>query len=195
MGYSANAALEDLFDVGPAERAAQRMTKRSGEALTDGAARRTPVAAVPAGLTPDQFAGGRGRAPGTMKKSWRTGSVEESRNLAGEERFGIDSYTEDPQAPHVEYPTRPHIIRPSPARAPASVAHTGKPRRLGTDPAARLRYWVGGREVFAAEVHHPGTQGVHMMRDSLTEVEATWVERVGAEEIERWAREQARLVS
>lgn len=194
MGYSANASLADLFDVGPAERAAKRMTRRAGEALTDGAGRRTPVAKPPVGLTADQFAGGRGRAPGTMKKSWRTGGVEHEVNATGVDRYGVDSYTEDPQAPHVEYPTRPHLIRPSPARAPASVAANGKPRRPGTDPAARLRYWQGGREVFAAEVHHPGTQGVHMMRDSLTEVETTWVERIGAEEIERWAREQAELV-
>lgn len=190
MPYTATHSLADLFDVGPADRAARRMTARAGGAVTKGAARRTPVADIPQGLTADQFSGGRGRVPGYMKRSWRTGRVEE----LPAERYGIDSYTEDPVAPHVEWDTRPHTFGPSPSRAPASVVATGKPRRAGTDPAARLRFYVGGRAVYAAEVSHPGTQGQHMMRDSLTEVELTWDSRIGGEEVLRWAREQAELV-
>jgi hypothetical protein len=33
-----------------------------------------------------------------------------------------------------------------------------------------------------------------MMRDALAEVDATWAETVGRDELERWALEQARLV-
>lgn len=188
MPYTQDKPLATLFDRGPTVRASRRITGRVGSRITERAAELTPVAEVPAGMTPSQFAGSRGRAPGTMKRSWRTGHVEE----AGE-HFGVDSYTEDPEAPHVEWPTRPHIIRPRADRAAASVIATGKPRRAGTDPAARLRYFSGGHERFAAEVHHPGTQGVHMMRDSLTEAEADWADSIGQEELDVWVREMEGL--
>lgn len=113
----------------------------------------------------------------------------------GVPRFGIDSYTEDPVAPHVEWPTRPHLIRPRADRRAASVLATGKPRRSGGDPQAALA-WLGpgGVTIFAREVHHPGTQGSHMMRDALAETDATWVSRIGTPEVERWAREQTELI-
>lgn len=170
------------------------MTERTVKRVTDGAAHRSPVADVPEGLTADQFAGSRGRVPGRLKRSWKSGAVEETTSPSGEARFGGDSYTEDPVAPHVEWDTRPHIIRPRVDRAPASVVSSGKPRLPGTDPRARLRFWQGGREVFAGEVRHPGTQGQHMMRDSLASAEVEWADTIGAEEIERWAREQSELV-
>jgi hypothetical protein len=174
------------------EDAVDRTAKRAGEALHDGVRKRTPVANPPPGLTASQFAGSRGRAPGTLKASWRTGKVEKTRSATGVERRSVEEYTEDPIAPHVEWPTRPHVIRPRLDRGAASVLATGRPRRLGNDPMARLRFvTAGGRVVYAAEVHHPGTQGVHMMRDSLAALDVEWRE-IGVEEMERWAREQLR---
>lgn len=195
MGYSATADLKDMFDPGPLERSARRIADRAGEALKDGARRRTPVSKAPPGVGQTRFSAQRGRVPGTMKESWYTTGVDVSVSATGLKRYSKDALTDDPIAPHVEWPTRPHVIRPRPDRAPASVVETGKPRRLGGDPLARLRFVnAQGRVVYAAEVNHPGTQGVHMLRDSLAEVDATWVATIGREEVERWAREQARLV-
>lgn len=56
---------------------------------------------------------------------------------------GSVSFGED-YAPHVEEGTRPHVIRPRKKRA--------------------LRFPAGGREVFARQVQHPGTKGVHMLK-------------------------------
>jgi hypothetical protein len=53
-------------------------------------------------------------------------------------------------ARYVEQGTQPHDIVPSSAKALAFVA--------------------GGKQVFARRVHHPGTKGVFMFRDSLIEM-------------------------
>ncbi|HEX7088736.1 MAG TPA: hypothetical protein VF192_01290 [Longimicrobiales bacterium] len=186
--------LGDLFPQAPMLNAARRTVARTGEAITEGAADRSPVADPPAGVAKTAFEGRRGRKAGTLRDSWLTGEVEfDPTGPRGAPVFGIDSYTEDPVAPHVEWPTRPHLIKPSPDRAAASVRTTGKPRRAGTDPQAALM-WIGpgGQPRFAREVQHPGTQGVHMMRDSLAEAEVTW-QTVGEAEMEVWARETTEL--
>lgn len=191
MPYAANARIEQLYDSAPMVRTLDRLTHRVGDRLTATVKRRTPVARLPPGVTPQM----RGRMPGTLKESWQTSGVERARSASGTEARAIESYTEDPVAPDVEYPTRPHWIRPRPDRAAASVVATGKPRRMGDDPGARLRFVNAfGHVVYAAEVWHPGTQGTHMMRDSLAEIDATWVERDGAPEMRQWAREQKALV-
>lgn len=167
-----------------------RMTEEVGELLTEEVTRRTPVADLPPGVTEKM----RGRAPGTLKESWETGPVERRRSPTGTEGRAVESYTMDPIAPHVEWPTRPHAIRPRLDRAPASVVATGRPRRMGGDPQAALRFVNAfGRVVYANEVWHPGTQGTHMMRDALAEIDQTWASRVGVPEVERWARETTRL--
>lgn len=195
MGYRATNRLDEMFDSAPLHRSARRITARCIEALDDGAARRTPVAKPPPGVGGAAFAAQRGRPPGTAKSSWRHTDVDVGRSPTGVTRFSGEAYSEDPLMPLIEWPTRPHIIRPRPDRAPASVRATRRPRRAGTDPAARLRYVSrGGRVVYAREVHHPGTDGQHMMRDSLAELDGTWTSRIGEEEVRLWAREQARLV-
>lgn len=195
MGYRANAELQDLFDEGPMVRSCKRIAERCAEKLKDGAARRTPISKPPPGVGQTEFAALRGRVPGTMKVSWYADSDVSITVINGTRRFSAEAATDDPQAPHVEWPTRPHIIRPRADRGAASVIATQGPRRMGTDPEARLRFVNShGRVIFASEVHHPGTQGVHMMRDSLAELDGTWVSTIGAEEVERWAREQARVV-
>lgn len=190
MGYSSDKPLESLFDQEPMRAATRRTVERVRSRLREEVKKRTPVAQPPPGLTATQFAGSRGRAPGTLRESWVEGDVTPTKTPLGVEGFAADVLTEDPIAPHVEYPTRPHVIRPSPGRAAASVLATGKPRLPGTSPHARLRFVNRfGKVIYAAEVHHPGTQGVHMMRDSLVEIDATWQDREGAEEMDRWARE------
>lgn len=184
-------SLADLFDQAPLVRSIDRLTRDVGEDLTDTVRRRTPIANLPPGVTGEM----RGRMPGTLKASWYTTDVERRRTIAGVEGRAIESRTDDEIAPHVEWPTMPHIIRPSPLRAPASVVATRRPRRIPPDPQAALRYVNRfGRVVYAHEVHHPGTQGTHMMRDSLAEIDATWPSRHGAREVRRWAREQVALV-
>lgn len=192
MPYAQDIDFADLFEQGPMLAACRRTTERVGEKITEGARTRSPVHVPPPGQ-PDTYRGD--RPPGTLKGSWKTGEVGVTATVAGTPRFGVDSWTEDPVAPHVEWNTRPHIIRPRADRRAASVVASGKPRRAGSDPQAALRFIDGfGHVRFAAEVHHPGTQGQHMMRDSLAETRATWVTDVGEEEMARWSREQTELV-
>lgn len=195
MPYTSNAELQDLFAPGPLRRSCRRITERCLEKLEEGAAERSPVAKAPPGVSAKHFAGARGRTPGTLKGSWQHTDVDETVSPTGHPRFGGESFTMDPVAPHVEWDTQPHLIRPRLDRAAASVVATRRPRRFGDDPMARLRFVDAfGRVRYAREVHHPGTQGKHMMRDSLAELDATWADTIGAEEVARWAREQAGLV-
>lgn len=195
MGYTANARIERLYERTPLRDAAERIVRGMSEELHSGAVRRTPVAKPPPGMGATSFAAARGRTPGTLRRAWRKGELEVGLAGVGVLRFGIDELNDDEQWEHVEYDTRPHIIRPRKDRAPASVLASGRPRLPGTDPRAALAWpGAGGRTVFAHEVHHPGTRGVHMTRDALAEVDATWVERVGDEEMVRWAAEQEALI-
>lgn len=187
--------LPALFDQAPAVRFIDRLTKRVGDDITQEVTQRTPISQPPPGISEAEWAAHRGRAPGTLKASWYTGDLEHRKTATGVEGRAIESMTNDPVAPHVEYPTRPHLIRPSLTRAPATVLASGNPRKSGADPAARLRFINRfGRVVYAQEVWHPGTQGTHMMRDALTEVDSTWVERHGHEELGVWAKETVDLV-
>lgn len=192
MPYTQSVDFKDIFSPVPMLAACRRTTGRVGEKITEGARDRSPVHVPPPGQ-PKNYRGD--RPPGTLKESWRTGDVDTTATVAGTPRFIIDSYTEDPIAPHVEYDTQPHIIRPRADRAAASVIETGKPRRKGTDDRARLRFINRfGQVVYAAEVHHPGTTGQHMMRDSLADANATWAMDIGEEEMGRWSREQTELI-
>lgn len=174
MGYTAEHDLQDLFQADPARRAARRMTERTGEEITSDARRRSPVAAPPVGAVRRGEVGdwlaSRGRAPGTLKESWRTGDVDQT----GPETWAVESYTEDPVAPHVEWDTMPH--------------------RITVRNALRLRFWDAVGIRFAQSVFHPGTSGQHMMRDSLAEADVSF-RRIGEEEVGRWARDQERLVA
>lgn len=98
-----------------------------------------------------------GRRSGTLKDSWQLGDVDVLVRGGGVAalRFSIEVFTLDPVAPHVEYPTRPHVIRPR-------------------KPGGRLTIPTRGGMVLRREVHHPGTQGAYMMAKALAEVAATW---------------------
>lgn len=166
MGYTANGDLADLFQEEPMVRAAERTARRVGDDLRERVRRHTPVAKPPPGAGGGEWELARHRVPGTLRESWKVGEVVITQGGA---RMSIDVFTHDPVAPDVEWDTKPHEIR----------AHDG----------GVLRYWDRhGGMVFATIVHHPGTKGVHMLATSLVEVAVSW-QRIGAEEMARWARE------
>lgn len=153
-------------------RDAQRRTvERVGPELHRRTVEHTPVAKPPPGHEAEWLAD-RKRAPGTLKESWRVGEV---RVQVGGELMSIDVYTRDRIAPFVEWPTLPHIIVPRNFRG-------------------MLRFWDSlGRTVYATIVHHTGTKGAYMLTTALAEIAATWQE-IGADEMERWAREATAAV-
>lgn len=76
--------------------------------------------------------------------------IESRRTLTLRSVYTIGSDVE--YAKYVNDGTRPHIIRPRRARA--------------------LRFRVGGRIVYAAVVHHPGTRARPFLDDALRQVAA-----------------------
>lgn len=178
MGYRGG-ELVDLagpLDAG-VRRFGRRATERVGERLHRQVRRHTPVAKPG---TPELVASYSnsgawiksrgGRRPGTLKNSWEQGPVR-TRGRSGTTmlRFSVEVETHDPVARHVEYPTRPHTIRPKRAKA------LTVPTRSGMS--------------FRGEVHHPGTQGSYMMTKALADIDATWEGLVAAE----WSVEARRL--
>lgn len=159
MGYTADGDLADLFpDI--VEPWAQRTAQRVEDRLYDEVTRRTPVAEMPEaygvrgqGGKTGWIRDRKGRTPGTAKRSWKKSGVR--RISAG--RYMVDVDSDDPVMIYIENDTRPHLIR---ARKPRGV----------------LRFPMGLTFLYRREVHHPGTEGVHMMRDSLAVIDATWQE-------------------
>lgn len=191
MGYSADGSLRDLFPEEPVRRAARRIAEGGRDLLRIRAAQRTPVSKPTPGHSPEQHLRDRNyRPPGKMRESWKDEPVIESKAPGGTPRFGADVFNTDPNAIHVEYPTRPHMIRPRADRAPATVLSTKKPRGTVADGRARLRVPMpGGGYAFPEEVMHPGTQGVYMMRNALTDVRGSWEREVGAPVLRRMTKE------
>lgn len=170
MGYRGG-SLESFGAAGPMVEAQRRTVERVGADLLERVKDHTPVAKPPPGVEA-QWLAARKRIPGTLKESWRCGRATVTLNGHTME---IDVYTHDRVAPHVEYPTMPHLIMPR-------------------KPGGMLRFWNKfGETIFARLVHHPGTQGSYMLATALAEVAASWQE-IGAQEMEKWAREQAAQV-
>jgi hypothetical protein len=160
--------LADLVpDEGEIRNLGVRVALRVGRRLRELVAEYTPV-------SDDPFRQFPGRLPGTLRRSWRIGEV-----VVGGERFTVSVDTEDPVAPHVEWDTAPHRIRPRPEREAAAAAQ-GKRAML----AWRNRQ---GLLVFAHEVLHPGTRGSHMMARALDALEREWPAIV-REELVAWTR-------
>ena len=115
----------------------------------------------------------------------RTGRLTSKANLyARIERVGRNASSAafvntTPYARFVEYPTRPHVIRPKAGYGTIGPLRRGQSRRditdIGTHRVA-LRWYVGGKAVFARKVMHPGTKGFPFMRPAL---------KVAAREFER----------
>lgn len=69
------------------------------------------------------------------------------------------------EASFLEFDTRPHDIFPKDRR---SKGQAGAKTRRGM---RMLRFEVGGSEIFARKVSHPGTKGIHFIGNSMTEGE------------------------
>ena len=162
-----SARIETIFadkDRGM-HRARRRMVERTAEFTRDRAAHHTPVANVPEGVTRAEFIEGRGRVPGTAKKSWRVGELVVERDG---EHITMDVYSIDPLIELIEFPTQPHLIVPKNA-------------------GGVLAFTVNGKTVFATLVHHPGTRGAFMLTTAIREGEVE-MQRIMREELDAWAR-------
>lgn len=167
MGYRATGKLANFGRTAGMEAAARRTTERVGQELLERTMRHTPVAKPPPGHEEEWLQSRHGRLPGTLRESWKVGDVTV---IERGHTYSVEVYTMDRIAPYVEWPTMPHIIVPH-------------------NPSGMLRFWDRlGRTVYARIVMHTGTKGSYMLTTSLAEVAAMW-ETIGAEEMERWARE------
>lgn len=172
MGYTSHGTLEQLGNTEPMLEALRRTAERVGPVLRDRVKEHTPVAKPPNPAIAGEWLAARKRAPGTLKESWQVGQVTVLANGRGVE---IPVFTNDPIAPNVEWPTLPHII---------------VPKRAG----GLLRFWNKlGDTIYATIVHHTGTKGSYMLATALVEMVELWQE-IGAEEMERWARDQAQAI-
>lgn len=151
MSYKANGSLEHAVAIDGEKRidATERaLAIRMAFEIKEKVRRYTPTAVRPPKVSAGVFQSERdNRRPGTLKDSWEIGKPYKIGNL-----LVIDIYTDDPIAPHVEYDTRPHPIRAK----PGSVL--------------RFRSSKTGEVVYATEVMHPGTTGVHMLARACAEV-------------------------
>jgi hypothetical protein len=118
----------------------------------------------------------------------RTGRLTSRQHLyavldqAGRNSAKASFVNDAPYARFVEYPTRPHIIRPKAGHGVIGPLRRGQSRRAVTDIGTHrvaLRFFVGGKTVFRAKVKHPGTPGFPFMRPAL---------RVGADAAEKVLR-------
>jgi len=143
MGWTSSAPIADMFEVESINAWARRTADRCERRLVDLVKGFTPVAEP----HPDDERDG--REPGDLRDSW-----ESEVDVFSQDHFRVTVFTRDRIAPHVEYPTRPHIIRPR--------------------TASVLRFWAGGQLIFAREVMHPGTQGAFMLHKALDVMRAEW---------------------
>ena len=74
----------------------------------------------------------------------------------------------------VEFGTRAHVIRPKAGSGFIGPLHTGQSRRKRTDIGTHrvaLRWYVGGKPVFARVVRHPGSAAYPFMRPAAAKAE------------------------
>lgn len=162
MGYKQDGSLKDLFPEEFVKRGAWEITHHVAGRMRDGAAKRTPVARLPEAYHGDYGAWRQdrgGRQPRTMRDSWTKKPVRVVDNV-----YSVEVENTDPKTEYVEWDTRPHLIRAKMRVDPK----TGKLRQ------GSLRFPDGPSFRYAVEVNHPGTQGVHMMRDTMAEVAVMW---------------------
>lgn len=168
--------LEPLFTPELAEAACHDMAADGGVFLHRRVAELSPVH--------EEFGGGggrwaavnreRGRAPGTLKRSWYLDPLGVRRRATPfGATYSARVATDDPVAPYVEDDTRPHIIRPKNAKM------------------LRFRLWPSGIPVYARFVRHPGTTGQHMMLRAQQQARAEFRGITGGR-LRRWAVDQAR---
>ena len=176
MGWEAEGDLEDLYPENLAERAGFQITDALGTRFRDRVAMRTPVSRLPEAYKGNFGAWIKdrgGRTPRTLRDSWRRTAVQRSTHLVS--AHFVDVFTEDEIASHVEWDTEPHRIRAKMRIDP----------RSGELRQGALRFPSGPVFRYAVEVWHPGTTGVHMMRDTQAELEAELIKEVGERELEK----------
>ena len=174
MGYREEGDLEDLFPEAFVTETAEEIVDKVGDRFRDRVAMRTPVARVPQAYNSDfaEWIKDRGgRRPRTMRDSWRRTRVTRSEDGT----LQVEVYSDEPmdsagrqKVDLVEEDTKPHLIRAKNAKA--------------------LRYPLGPVFRYNVEVWHPGTQGVHMMRDTEAEIAVEW-ESMAQPILERKERE------
>lgn len=161
MGYEGD-SFEEMFEPRFVTDVGRDIVDQVGTRLLDRVQDRTPVAELPAAYKGDleSWVEDRGgRPPRTLRDAWRRSEV-----LGGAGHgLRVTVWNPDPVAPHVEWDTRPHAIRAH-MRSGPNGPYQGS-----------LRFPSGPVFRYAVEVWHPGTQGVHMMRDTLAEIEVVWV--------------------
>ncbi len=104
----------------------------------------------------------------------RTGYLTDPTILRGELRSATEDgawgylVNEAKYARYIEEGTAAHVIRPKLAYGMQGPLQVGQSRRAKNDYGVGrgqfLRFYVGNREVFAREVHHPGTPALPFMR-------------------------------
>lgn len=169
MGYRQEGSLAELYPEDFVVETGRKMTEAVGTRFRDRVAQKTPVARLPQaynGNFGDWIEDRGGRTPRTLRDSWYAEPVQPT--PAGHE---VEVGTDDQIASFVEWDTRPHRITAGMRIDP----RTGKLRQ------GALRIPLGPNFVFLKEVWHPGTQGVHMMRDTQAELETLWAEIGGRE--------------
>lgn len=165
MGLKLDRSFASLYDESFVHDVAHEIVDRIGDAMLHGAVDRTPTANLPLAYRGDVAAwieDRGGRKPGTLRERWRRTKVQ-GRPGAG---LKVVVFNPDPVARLVEWNTRPHLIR-------AKL----RTRDDGSTYQGLLRYPQGPVFRYNVEVWHPGTQGQHMMRNTLAEIEAIWTER------------------
>lgn len=165
MGLKRNRTFASLYDERFVRDVATDIVDHVGDDLLQGVKFRTPRAQLPQAYKGDIAAwieDRGGRKPGTLRERWRRTKVQGSAGSG----LKVVVFNPDPVAALVEWNTRPHLIR-------AKL----RTRDDGGRYQGLLRYPQGPTFHYNVEVWHPGTQGQHMMRNTLAEIEATWDEK------------------
>jgi hypothetical protein len=181
MGYRSDGDLAGLFPERFVHETSEQIADAVGDRFRDRVAKRTPVARLPKAYRGDfeEWIRDRGgRTPRTMRDSWTRSAVVQTDASS----FRVEVFSDEPPDEHgwqkvsyVEEDTKPHLIR--------AKVRPGPPPYQGS-----LRFPHGASFAFRIQVTHPGTQGVHMMRDTAAEMEVMWME-IGEAVLERRAQE------
>lgn len=164
MGYTQDRSFASLYDESYVEEVSREIVDQVGNRMLDRVKDRTPSADLPLAYHGDYASwieDRGGRKPGTLRERWRRTGVQGSVGAG----LKVVVFNPDPVAIMVEENTRPHLIRAK-----------QRIREDGSVYQGLLRYPQGPVFHYGVEVWHPGTQGQHMMRDTLAEIEVVWVD-------------------
>ena len=165
MGLKLNSSFASLYDESFAHDVAREIVDAVGDDLLRGVKFRTPTAQLPQAYKGDIAAwieDRGGRKPGTLRERWRRTGVQGTPGSG----LKVVVFNPDPVAVMVEHTTRPHLIR-------AKM----RTREDGSTRQGLLRYPQGPVFHYNVEIWHPGTQGQHMLRNALAEIEVKWEEK------------------